>query len=276
MPIPSSATLVKSYEPDVSEQLMALFHRLPQLEEPYRFFRHTYYAYQSWLDSISNILAVEIPSEDLFDRMELALSSYLFAAKVAIDQLRSHCLLSGLSIAPINSRVDYVRKGSIEFAFGEALRHYVTHTATPISRRTSKLNLSERHVDILFHKADAEKDAQKKGNKAWNDLLPLLPSEIDIPEYLQHQYKLTMHDIGAHFFSIDVLPSVRELLKLMDLPSDSNNSNSVLLLVEKTLQSDESGPTLNVGFFADCSELLKKFEFHLAVFLLPKSTLEFP
>ena len=112
MPIPSSATLVKSYEPDVSEQLVALFHRLPQLEEPYRFFRHTYYAYQSWLDSISNILAVEIPSEDLFDRMELAPSSYLFAAKVAIDQLRSHYLLSGLSVAQINSRVAYYRKGS--------------------------------------------------------------------------------------------------------------------------------------------------------------------
>ena len=71
---PSSAALVKSYEPEVSKQLKELLHQLPRLEEPFRFFKYTYYAYESWLDSLSNILSVESPPEDLFDRMEWALS----------------------------------------------------------------------------------------------------------------------------------------------------------------------------------------------------------
>ena len=92
----SSAALVKSYEPEVSKQLKELLHQLPRLEEPFRFFKYTYYAYESWLDSLSNILSIESPSEDLFDRMEWALSSYLFVAKAAIDHLRSDYRLRSL------------------------------------------------------------------------------------------------------------------------------------------------------------------------------------
>ena len=72
--VSSPAALVKSYDPEVSKQLKVLLHQLPRLEEPFRFFKYTYYAYESWLDSLSNILSVESPPEDLFDRMEWALS----------------------------------------------------------------------------------------------------------------------------------------------------------------------------------------------------------
>jgi hypothetical protein len=65
---------IKSYEPEVSKQLNVLLHRREQMEEPFRFFKYTYYAYRSWLDSISKILSVENPSEDLFDRTEWSLS----------------------------------------------------------------------------------------------------------------------------------------------------------------------------------------------------------
>jgi hypothetical protein len=270
------AALAKSYDPEVSKQLKALLHQLPQLEEPFRFFKYTYYAYESWLDSLSNILSVESPPDDLFDRMECALSSYLFSAKAATDHLRSHYLLSGLGTDAINSRVALCRSVSKEFWVGEALRHYVTHTATPISRRTSNVNLSKRRVDTIFHMADAVKDAEKRNSRVWKDLLPLLPPEIDIPEYLQDHYFMTMHYIGAHFFSMDVLSSLRDLRRLLDLPSDPDKSGAVLILVEKTLPGDQAAPNHDLGLIVDCSGLLKKFEFHLSVFLLPKSALESP
>ena len=233
--VSSSAALVKSYEPEVSKQLKELLHQLPRLEEPFRFFKYTYYAYESWLDSLSNILSVESPSEDLFDRMEWALSSYLFVAKAAIDHLRSDYRLSKLDTAAIDSRVDLCRGLSKEFCFGEALRHYVTHTAAPVSRKTSDVNLSKRHIGIVFQRVEAEKDAEKRNNKAWQDLLPRLPPEIDLPEYIKHHYFMTMNSVGAHFFLMDVLPSLRDLLKLLDLPPDPDKSGAVLILMEKTL-----------------------------------------
>jgi hypothetical protein len=75
--IPSSSNLLKSYESEVSEQLAVLLGKLPKLEAPFRFFKYTYFAYDSWLNSISGILAVENPAEELFDRLEWALSGYL-------------------------------------------------------------------------------------------------------------------------------------------------------------------------------------------------------
>lgn len=268
---------IKSYEPEVAKQLNVLLHRHEQIEEPFRFFKYTYYAYRSWLDSISNILSVENPSEDLFDRTEWALSSYLFAAEAAIYHLRSHYRHSGSGTSAIKSKVAWCRSVSKEFRFGEALRHYVTHTATPISHRTVNLNLSKRHVDIVFNKADAEKDHAKKNHRTWEDLLPLLPSEIDVPEYLQHHYLMTMRYIGAHFFSMDVLPYLRNLLKLLDLPPLPNKPGLTLWLVPKpqTLPGDQAG-TIDVGLIVDCSGLLEKFEFLLSMFLLPKSALESP
>jgi hypothetical protein len=272
----SSATLLKSYEPEISKQLKVLFHQLPRLEEPFRFFKHIYYAYQLWLDSISNILSVESPSEDLFDRMEWALSSYLFAANAAIDHLKNHYEISRLGKEVIDSRVALCKKVSKEFSFGQALRHYVTHTATPISHKTSNVNLSKRQVGIIFLKADAKKDDEKRNHQAWKNVLPLLPPKIDLPEWLKGHYTVTMNSIGGHFFSMVMLPSVKELLNLLNLPSDVDNSDSVLLLIEKPLQADQPGPTRNVGLIADCSGLLRKFEFLLSVFVLPKSALEFP
>jgi hypothetical protein len=203
----SSLALVKSYETKISKQLNALLHELPRVEEPFRFFKYTFYAYESFLDSISNIPSIENPSEDLSDRVEWAMSSYLFGSKAALDHLRSHYLLSGMSIDPINSRVDAGRELSKGFWFGEALRHYVTHTATPISERTRSYNLSKRHIRIIFHKADAEKDAAKGKNHLWKDLLPLLPQQIDLSEYLKHHFAVTMNYLGAYFFSMDVLPT---------------------------------------------------------------------
>ena len=150
----SSATLLKSYEPEVSKQLKVLFHQLPRLEEPFRFFKHINYAYQSWLDCISNILSVENPSEDLFDRMEWALSSYLFAANAAIDHLKNHYELSGLGKGVINSRVALCRKVSKEFSFGQALRHYVTHTATP---RGAKSGIEKRFLRAKKYKKKLSK-----------------------------------------------------------------------------------------------------------------------
>jgi hypothetical protein len=269
----SSATLLKSYDPKVSKRLKVLFRQLPRLEEPFKFFKHIYYAYQLWLDSISNILSVESPSEDLFDRMEWALSSYLFAANAAIDHLKNHYESSGLGKSLIDSRVALCKKVSKEFAFGQALRHYVTHTATPISRRTSSVNLSKRHVGIIFNKVDAEKDDKKRNHQAWKNVLPLLPEKIDLPDYLKDHYTVTMNSIGGYFYLVDVLPSVKELLELLDLPPDVDKSDSVLLLIEKTLQGDQAGPSRNVGLIANCSGLLREFEFLLSVFVLPKSAL---
>ena len=192
--------------------------------------------------------------------------------------MRSNYRLSKLDTGAINSRVDLCRSLSKEFWFGGALRHYVTHTASPVSQRTSDVNLSKRHVGIVFHKADAKKDAEKgkKQNQIWQDLLPLLPPEIDLPEHVKHHYLMTMNFIGAHFFSMDVLPSLRDLLKLLDLPPDPDKSGAVLILVEKTLAGDQTGRIHDLGLICDCSGLLKKFEFLLSVFVLPKSALESP
>jgi len=135
----SSATLLKSYDPEVSKQLKVLFHQLPRLEEPFRFFKHIYYAYQLWPDSISNILSVESPSEDLFDRMEWALSSYLFAANAAIDHLKNHYEISGLSKGVLDSRVALCKKVQrifVRTGFA-ALRDAYCY---PISRKTSSPN----------------------------------------------------------------------------------------------------------------------------------------
>ena len=187
--IPSSASLLKSYESEVSEQVTILLRRLPQLEAPFRFFTYAYHAYDSWLNSISGILAVENPAEELFDRLEWALCGYLFASKAAIDHLRSHYHSSGLDSTLIKARVDASKQLNTEFRFGEALRHYVTHTATPISRRSVNYSLTNRHVRILFLKADAKQDASKPGRQGWRDvdLLELLPDEIDLAEYLKHR-----------------------------------------------------------------------------------------
>jgi len=202
--------------------------------------------------------------------------SYIFAAKAAIYHLRSHYRLSGRDTAAISSRLGLCRSVSKEFWFGEVLRHYVTHTAAPISRRTSDVNLSKRHVRVVFHKADAEKDAEKGTNQVWKDLLPFLPPEIDLPEYLKHHFTVTMNYLGGHFFSMDVLPSLRDLLKLLDLPRDPDKSGAVLILVEKTVPRDQAPANHDLGLIVDCSGLLKNFEFLMSVFLLPKSALESP
>jgi hypothetical protein len=274
--VPSSLALVKSYETEVSEQLKALLHELPRIEEPFRFFKYAFYAYESFLDSIANILSVENPPEDLFDRMEWAISSYLFGSKAAVDHLRSHYVLSGIGTDPINSRVDAGRKLSKEFWFGEALRHYVTHTATPVSERSRSYNLSKRHIRIMFHKADAEKDAEKGKNHLWKDLLPLLPKQIDLSEYLKLHFAVTMNFLGAYFFSTDVLPTLKNLLQLLDLPRNPDASSSVLCLLENPVPEDLTNPTHDLGLVADCSGLLRNFEFLLSIFLLPKTTLKFP
>jgi hypothetical protein len=159
--ISSSSSLLHSYDSELSEHLTVLLCKLPQLEAPFRFFIYAYHAYDSWLNSISEILAVENPVEELFDRLEWALSGYLYASKTAIDHLRNHYRSSGLDSALIKDRVDASKQLSKEFRFGEALRHYVTHTATPISKRHISYSLTRRHLRIVFLKTDAKEDAAK-------------------------------------------------------------------------------------------------------------------
>jgi hypothetical protein len=230
--IPSSVSLFKSYDSETSEQLSALLHKLPQLEAPFRFFKYAYHAYDSWLNAISDILAVESPAMELFDRAEWALSGYLFASKAAIDHLRSHYRSSGLGYGAIDTRVKECKRQSIALRFGEALRHYVTHTASPISTRHLDYTLTGRQLGIVFLKSDAEKDAKKSDGKGWKDVLQYLPEKINIPESLKEHYLRTMNSVGAHFFSKDVLPSYENFRKLLCSPKDRDTSNSVMFLTE--------------------------------------------
>jgi hypothetical protein len=271
----SSASLLQSYDSEASEQLATLLRELPQLEAPFKFFTYAYHAYDFWLNCISAILAVENPAEGLFDRLEWGLSSYLLASKAAIDHLRSRYGRLGLDSKAINSRVEASKKLSTEFRFGEALRHYVAHTATPVSNRHTDYSLTRRYLRIVFHKADAKEDAAKPGTQGWRDvdLLEHLPDEIDLPEYLKHHYLMTMNYVGAHFFSKVVLPYYKELWKLLRLPKDRDLFASTLHLVENS-GSENISDSQHLGLVCDCSALLRKHEFLLSVFLLPRNTLE--